>query len=112
MPNLATAAEVLRSCGRSIVPVNLPLDVAIDAHCRASREYGQRSEEPGRTIVRSALQSILFARTPAADDLRRQLAYLVELPLEAWAWPGQNAEETREDWLRGISRCLTWMSVA
>ena len=106
MPNLATKAEVLNSCSRSIIPVNLPLDVAIDAHQAASGLYGNRDEAPGRTVVRSALQSILFARTPSSDDLRRQLDYLLQLPIEAWAWPGQNAEEMREDWLRGITRCL------
>ena len=94
--SVQTTTDALK--GR-FVPVNLPLDEAIALHRAAS----------GHDEEWFALQTILFAATPAADDLRRQLDYVSALPLTAWAWPGRDAETTRETWLGGITRCLTWI---
>ncbi|MET4364294.1 hypothetical protein ABIB06_004893 [Bradyrhizobium sp. LB8.2] len=93
-----TTADPLKA-GARFVPVNWPLDEAIEFHRVAD---GQHQEW-------FALQTILFAATPTVDDLRRQLNYVSVLPLAVWAWPGRDAETTRETWLRGITRCLTWI---
>ncbi|MET4512566.1 hypothetical protein [Bradyrhizobium sp. I1.7.5] len=93
-----TTADPRKACAR-FVQVNSPLDRAIALHRAA---YGHDEEW-------FALQTILFAATPTAEDLRRQLDYVSALPVVAWAWLGRDTEATRETWLRGITRCLTWI---
>jgi hypothetical protein len=92
-----TTADPGKACAR-FVQVNSPLDRAIALHRTA---YGHDEEW-------FALQ--IFAATPTVDNLRRQFDYVSALPVAAWAWPGRDTELTRETWLRGITRCLTWIT--
>ncbi|OSI68893.1 hypothetical protein [Bradyrhizobium canariense] len=89
---------------------NLPVEVAIDVHRATGRQCAAPDDEQSRSAMHFALQSVLFAATPTAEDLRRQLDYVSALPVESWAWSGKAPEIAREEWLRGISRCLTWIT--
>jgi hypothetical protein len=94
---------------RHFVPVNLPLEAAIGVHASARRQYEGHDDADSNAILRSALLAVLFAATPTTADLRQQLDYVSVLPVAAWAWPGKAAETKREEWVRGITRCLTWI---
>ncbi|MET4293722.1 hypothetical protein [Bradyrhizobium sp. LB5.2] len=94
---------------RHFVPVNLPLEAAINLHASSRRRYEGRDDASSSAIVQAALLAVLFAATPTTDDLRRQLDYVSALPITSWAWPEKDAETAREEWLRGITRCLTWI---
>ncbi|MDA9396398.1 hypothetical protein WN73_38465 [Bradyrhizobium sp. CCBAU 45394] len=103
--------DLLKACA-AFVPVNLPLDVAIELHRTATKTTERSSNGEGGAVARFALQAVLFAATPTAGDIRRQLDYASALPIEAWEWPGKGADSTREQWLRGMSRCLTLITAS
>ncbi|MCK1343655.1 hypothetical protein ACVWZK_009532 [Bradyrhizobium sp. GM0.4] len=91
-----TTADPRKACAR-FVHVNSPLDRAIALHRAA---YGHDEEW-------FALQTILFAATPPSMTFARSSTMCPRFP--AWAWPWRDAEAARETWLRGITRCLTWI---
>ena len=104
-----TAADIADQCQRW-VPVNTLISEAIKAH-RLLFRVGKLSEAEARTAS-FALRAVALARMPDVKDCRQMLDYLTGLPIEAWeveTIQGYTAEQWRQDTLRMIARCLTWM---
>ncbi len=73
-----TVDIALRSCRGGETPNNLDLDVAIEAFNWAT------IEAPGSKTAYHALRSVTLASVRELDGLRRQMAFLESLPVEAW----------------------------
>jgi hypothetical protein len=96
-------AEVLERCQWG-VPVNVRMDVAINAHCLASLGGD-------RQVTTYALRTVILARTPDISDLQRQIDYLAGLPREAWDVLASD-KDMRSLTLDAIRRSIAWMQAA
>ena len=92
-----TVSEVLDGCAAGFVPVNVAVDIAIEAH--------QQAPSP------NTLRVIVLARQPTVADTQRQLDYLAGLPEKAWEAAGQDWEDRREATLAAIRRSIAWRSI-
>jgi hypothetical protein len=92
----ASVPEILHRCAEGVVPVNVDTGLAIKAHRQA----------PSANM----LFTVILARQPTVEGMRRQLDYLVGLPIKAWEGV-PDWEEHREGTLAAISRAIAWMSV-
>lgn len=92
----STVPEVLAGCAVGFVPVNVDLDLAIEAHRR----------HPSA----NTLYVVILARQPTMADSQRQLDYLVGLPDAAWH-DVPHWEEHREVTIAAIRRSIAWRSI-
>jgi hypothetical protein len=90
------SAEVLERCEWG-VPVNVRMDVAIEAHRSAPA-----------ALCGFALRTIIVARTPEVADLQCQIDYLASLPREAWD-SLKCDQDVRSLTLEAIRRHIAWM---
>ena len=88
-----TVPEVLDGCTAGFVPVNVAVDVAIEAH--------------RQTPSANTLYVVILARQPTVADTQRQLDYLAGLPDGAW----EAGEKHREATLAAIRRSIAWRSI-
>lgn len=88
--------EVLKRCEWG-VPVNVSMEVAIEAHRSAAQSLGG-----------FALQAVILARTPEVADLQCQIDYLAGLPGEAWD-ALECDQDVRSLTLDAIRRQIAWM---
>jgi len=92
-----TVSEVLAGCAAGFVPVNVAVDVAIEAHQRGPSA--------------NTLYVVILACEPTVADTQRQLDYLAGLPDRAWVAAGQDWEARRAETLAGIRRSIAWRSI-
>ncbi|MBS0530016.1 MAG: hypothetical protein JSS22_11590 [Proteobacteria bacterium] len=95
--------EVLDRC-KCGIPVNVRMDVAINAHCLANLAGD-------RQVTAYALRTVILARTPDVSDLQSQIDYLAGLPREAWDVLDFNGD-ARTATLDAIRRSIAWMQAA
>lgn len=88
-----TVPEVLDGCAAGFVPVNVAVDIAIEAHRQAPSA--------------NTLYAVILACQPTVADTRRQLDYLAGLPERAW----EAGEKHREATLAAIRRSIAWRSI-
>ncbi len=91
-----TVPEILDRCAVGVVPVNVEIGVAIEAH----------QQSPSA----NTLHVVVLACQPAVADAQWQLDYLTSLPDSAWeAVP--DWESYRAATLDCIRRSIAWRSV-
>jgi hypothetical protein len=85
--------EVLDGCAAGFVPVNVAVDIAIEAHRQAPSA--------------NTLYVVILACQPTVTDTQQQLDYLAGLPDRAWEAGGKHQEAT----LAAIRRSIAWRSI-
>lgn len=100
-----TANGIVKACG-VFVPVNAPLQAAIEAHRIAFAK--PRLLQAERITARHALRAIILATTRTIPEAQSQLDYLRGLPDEAWnGFP----PPTRETILAGVTRTIATLQL-
>jgi hypothetical protein len=99
-----TVDEVLSQC-RRMVPVNVLVPIAIEAHQEAVRRLLTARE------ISFALSAIVLACAPTVEDSREQLDYLVTVPLDHWPAKPQQVDNLREAQLGAIRRTIAWQQL-
>ena len=89
--------DVLDGCAAGFVPVNVAIDMAIEAHQRAP--------------CANTLFAVVLASQPTTADAQRQLDYLAGLPQREWQVTGPDPEGRREATLAAIRRSIAWRSI-
>lgn len=100
-----TPKGIVKACG-VFVPVNAPLQAAIEAHRIAFAKPRLRQAE--RITARHALRAVILATTRTIPEAQSQLDYLKGLPDEAWnGFP----PPTRETILAGVTRTIVTLQL-